>query len=293
MGFFARMLDIYDDWAAWSKLSLIVLSLAIISVLDFSTGYYLSFSVFYFMPVFLASWGFGKRFGITAAAIAALIWVVIGNFTAPITFSVEVLAWNFLIRFSFLFLTVMILAEIHDRSDSEETLADTDPLTGLFNKRYFRERLEEEYHRAKRYNHPISVAYLDLDNFKPINDTLGHAVGDRVLCIVADKISASARKTDLAARLGGDEFAIVLPETAYDGAGSAFRKIQGEVNQAMKANGWDVTMSVGALTYTILPEDADILIAEADALMYDVKRTGKNNIVHERHDGPTERSELD
>jgi len=114
-----------------------------------------------------------------------------------------------------------------------------------------------------------------------------------VLCIVADKISASARKTDLAARLGGDEFAVVLPETAYDGAGSAFRKIQGEVNQAMKANGWGVTMSVGALTYTILPEDAGILIAEADALMYYVMRTSKNNIVHERHDGPTERSELD
>ncbi len=293
MGFLARLLDIYDDWAAWPKLSLIALSLAIVSALDFSTGYYLSFSVFYLMPVFLTSWGFGKRYGIVAAALAALVWVVIGYFTAPVTFGMEVNVWNFLIRFSFLFLVAWVLAEIHDRTDSEETLADTDPLTRLFNKRHFRERLEEVFYRAKRYNHPISIAYLDLDNFKPVNDMFGHTVGDRVLCTVAEKILASARKTDLVARLGGDEFVIVLPETAYDGAGAAFRKTQNEVNLAMKANGWDVTMSVGALTFTVLPENPGMLIVEADALMYDVKRSGKNNIMHQRRDGPAEQSEQD
>ncbi len=284
MGFFARLLDVFGDLIWGAKFSVIVLALGIVTALDYYTGYYLSFSVFYAIPVSLASWGFGKWFGITVAAIAAFIWVVIGFSTALIGFDIEVHVWNFLIRFGFLALLASILAEVHDRVDNEEKLADTDSLTNLFNKRFFSERLEEEYYRAKRYGHPISVAYLDLDNFKPINDKFGHAEGDRVLRTVSDKISATARQTDLVARIGGDEFALVFFETGYEGAGSAFRKIQSEVNEAMKENGWDVTLSIGAITFTVLPEDIGEITEEADTLMYEVKRSGKNNMVHEHRD---------
>jgi len=281
MELFARILDQYDSWKSWGKGIVIALSLAIVCTLDYYTAYYLSYSVFYVIPVALAAWGFGKWAGAVIATLAAAIWAIIGAHTALIDFGLEVQVWNFLIRLSFLGLFSVVFAALHNKMRIEEALADTDALTGLSSKRRYHERLEQEILRAKRYSHPISIAYLDLDNFKSTNDQFGHETGDLVLRLVSKKITSHVRKTDISARLGGDEFSIVLLETGYDGAKRVFKKLQEEVNAEMTANGWAVTISIGALTYLSPPKDAKVMISEADALMYEVKRTGKNNIIHQ------------
>jgi diguanylate cyclase (GGDEF)-like protein len=124
------------------------------------------------------------------------------------------------------------------------------------------------------------MAYIDLDNFKVINDSLGHAVGDNLLITVSETISSHIRNTDILSRFGGDEFVILLPETPGDAAATFLKKIHDQLNRAMTANNWAVSFSIGAVTYTKPPSSIDEIIKKADMLMYEVKRSGKNRLLH-------------
>ncbi|HLT59109.1 MAG: GGDEF domain-containing protein [Limnochordales bacterium] len=147
-----------------------------------------------------------------------------------------------------------------------QQLAVTDPLTGLFNRRYFNSVLVKECARARRTGAPVSVLILDVDNFKLINDLMGHEEGDRVLCRLAAAIQGACRGADVVARWGGEEFAVILPGTDAGGAQRAARRIAG---QAAEAAG--VALSVGWATF---PEEGErALMARADQRMYDHKRT--------------------
>jgi len=283
MDYFTQILDRYDGWRTWAKVTLIFLSLGLVSTVDYYSPYYLSYSVFYVVPVMLAAWGISKWPGVSIAVLAAIIWATIVALTGLEDFGPEVQFWNLLIRASFLTVFSLFVSALHHRIRLEESFADTDALTGLSNKHRFLERLEQEILRAKRHRQTLSIAYLDLDNFKITNDQFGHTTGDDVLRIVSQKMTSHVRKTDIVARLGGDEFSIVLLESGYDSANRVFCKLQDEVNAEMKANGWPVTMSIGAKTYDAVPRDAKQMITETDALMYEVKRSGKNNIVHLIH----------
>jgi diguanylate cyclase (GGDEF)-like protein len=128
------------------------------------------------------------------------------------------------------------------------------------------------------------MVYIDADNFKTINDTLGHAVGDLVLKTVVDTIQAQIRNSDFLARLGGDEFAILLTDIDQEQAKPIVLRIQSSLLEKMKTSEWEITFSIGVLTVLIMPESADKLISLTDALMYEVKSTGKNAIQYSTYE---------
>ena len=158
-----------------------------------------------------------------------------------------------------------------------------DEVTGLYNRRFFSIRLEEEVSRYRRFNHPVSVVLLDLDGFKAVNDDLGHASGDETLRAMADILLKQSRGINVICRYGGDEFAVLLVETSKSGARLYADRIRYVLSTWAFAHGRRVTASFGIAS---LPEDvapaADELIRAADEALYAAKRAGKNRVsVHE------------
>ena len=161
------------------------------------------------------------------------------------------------------------------------SLTIEDSLTGLFNRRYFRLRLEQEMHRARRSYQPLSVLRIDADEFKKLNDTFGHPAGDRTLCSIARSISETLRSSDeIPSRVGGEEFAVLLPDTGVAGARIAAERVRSTVEERSREAGPHVTVSVGATTLD--PEENPIspeeLVARADRALYDAKKAGRNRV---------------
>lgn len=165
--------------------------------------------------------------------------------------------------------------------EQARTEARVDGLTGLFNQRWLMESLEREIGRAARHGNPLSVALLDLDGLKPINDRLGHAAGDAALRHVASRIRSILRQTDAAARIGGDEFIVLLPATDLDGARHVAERVSGAIrdNAAMFNDQYlPIRASVGAATWEA-GWDAVRLVQAADQAMYEVKRAARDGAV--------------
>jgi diguanylate cyclase (GGDEF)-like protein len=127
------------------------------------------------------------------------------------------------------------------------------------------------------HKHPVTIAYLDLDNFKKVNDSLGHAIGDELLIQVAATLRSNLRRSDVVGRLGGDEFALILPETNANGAKVALGKLRLSLLEAMRSQDFAI-ISIGAATFLSPPNSLDTLIRRADATMYAIKAKGKDNV---------------
>lgn len=161
--------------------------------------------------------------------------------------------------------------------------ATNDALTGLANRRYFRARLVDEIARAQRYNNTFVELLFDIDNFKSINDTRGHAEGDRILVAIADAIRDSIRDSDVGARWGGEEFAVLMPETSKEGGTLVAERIRILVQSSLKQDG--VTISGGVAAFPTDGRNDNDLFQFADRSLYQAKTEGKNQICT----GPSER----
>lgn len=134
--------------------------------------------------------------------------------------------------------------------------------------------------RSERENLPFSLAYIDLDNFKSINDTFGHSTGDQLLKSIVDTITVNLRKTDILGRLGGDEFAIFFPATEQASVETVMQKVHMKLAMLMENLSYQTTISVGVIVCEAGIYNIDKLISSADNLMYQVKSSGKNNIFY-------------
>jgi diguanylate cyclase (GGDEF)-like protein len=176
-----------------------------------------------------------------------------------------------------------LIVEKIELFEKTRRLAVTDPLTGLFNSRYFYQELEKEIARSHRYKNTFSLAILDIDDFKAINDTYGHQTGDEILIAIASTLRVESRGTDIVARYGGEEFVIIFPNTSKKEAVAVSERILHLINsRTIRTRGGNdvrVTISGGIAS---LPEDAssskDLLYA-ADMAMYEAKGSGKKQIV--------------
>jgi diguanylate cyclase (GGDEF)-like protein len=177
----------------------------------------------------------------------------------------------------------VLIIRLNRAMQRERIFARTDFLTGVLNARFFHELAQMEINRSARYQRPFTVVFIDVDNFKTINDTFGHTTGDTVLHTIAENIQQNLRKTDIVARVGGDEFVVLLPESDPITAPTVLNNMQQALLKEMQANGWTVTFSIGALTLAGTQISVDELLGRADQLMYVVKNSGKNNIEYETY----------
>jgi diguanylate cyclase (GGDEF)-like protein len=183
------------------------------------------------------------------------------------------------------------MLKIKDLRDKLKTLSTTDELTGLHNRKYLLERMEQEISRAKRYATPLSVLLFDLDFFKVVNDIYGYEWGDVLLRSIADKLKQLIRKEDILTRYGDEEFIVVLPNTSEDNAflfAERFRKDieRMEFIPAGEEERHKITISGGISTFPCLPdteEDANTIIRYAEHALYNAKKRGKNKIVQFSH----------
>jgi diguanylate cyclase (GGDEF)-like protein len=258
------------------------LALASVGVLDyFAVRESLEFSVFFLVPISFLTWFVHQKSGFAASTASALI-IFAANFASPLyELHPPVAYWNAMIWLGFFVLATVTIAQLRILYLGERQLSRLDSLTGIPNRLAFYELATGEMNRSQRYGEPITVAYIDLDGFKEVNDAMGHEAGDKLLIWVARTISRSIRRTDFVARVGGDEFALLLPNTTAPPAFGVIEELLANLNRRMRRNRWPVTFSVGAVTFLTPPNSLREMIRRADAAMYSAKTSGKNRLKQE------------
>lgn len=256
-----------------------------IGAVDYLIGFELSFSVFYVLPIALVTWLTNQRLGLLLSLISAFVWFTADIATGHYYSHPLIPVWNTLIRLAFFVIITLLLSTIKKTAELEKQLARTDNLTGAVNSRFFYNLAQMEIDRFHRYQRPFTLAYIDLDNFKFVNDQYGHPVGDQALRKVVGSAKKHMRATDLIARLGGDEFVLLLPETNEESARVVISKIQTGLVDEMRLCNWPITFSIGVLTCNAAPNTIEELVKMADSLMYSVKHGGKNAIKYQSFAG--------
>lgn len=274
-------LNIVTHLARWSArrgaLATTVL-VVLVTVAEAVTPPRIVVALLYLLPIGLAALGRGWRIGALVALLCTGLGVGADTLFRGHTDGVEVLAWNWSLRAGVFLSYAWVTGALRTRLKLETELARTDALTGVHNRLAFFELLSRELLRVARTSRPISLAYIDLDFFKKVNDTRGHDEGDRVLLAVATTLRSSLRKLDSAARIGGDEFAVLMPETDAEGAARAIERIRESWLTFATDHDWPVRMSIGLITLSEAKLTPDELLARADSLMYEVKQSGRNAV---------------
>jgi diguanylate cyclase (GGDEF)-like protein len=273
-----------------TRASVVVLSAVVILCLavgDVLTGTEASFTLLYLAPIAFATWLVGLGAGIwlsLLAAVASTTADLMARQGAPLP--AAIMAWNLVIQLGVYLALVLLLSGFRGRLEGEQLLARTDTLTQVANRRAFIEAAELELERARRSGRPLTLAYVDCDDFKFVNDALGHAEGDALLVVAAQTLRGSTRAVDAVARLGGDEFGLLLPETDGPTAQALLGRLRGTLQAAMARHGWKVGFSMGAATFATPAGTVDQMMARADELMYQAKRTAKGSAMFEVVGGP-------
>lgn len=251
----------------------------VVAAADMAVGDAFPLIVCYLPSVLVTCWVGHLAIGTVLAGVCSLGWLVddVIGLGGEELFARE--CWTAVAHGCFFLVVIGMLARLKTAHGNERRLARTDALTGLLNAKAFRERAEEEIARSTRTGQAVSVAFIDCDNFKTVNDTLGHLAGDHLLSTIAEQMNASVRAIDVSARMGGDEFAILLPETNRDEADRVVQRLREDLGRRMREHNWPVTFSIGVAIYATPPESVDAMIHGADELMYEVKTGQKDAVV--------------
>jgi diguanylate cyclase (GGDEF)-like protein len=260
-------------------LAMASLLVVLLAILDALSGTEARFFIFYWLPIALVAWGVGLRWGYAFVAVSGLAWVLANTFAVQQHWPAWALTtWNATVNMtSFVFLAATI-ATLRGWMDRERRSARVDFATGVSNARALDEVLATELARARRVRGAVTLAYIDLDDFKRVNDTYGHAAGDAVLLAVANAMKAGLRATDTVCRIGGDEFVLLLPLASADEARHALERLTQSVRELRTVPGLGVSLSVGVVTCTDAQCTEEELIHAADTVMYEVKQEGKGAV---------------
>ena len=252
-----------------------------LGVLDYYTTPDYTFAIFYLIPVSIAAWFSGRTYG-AIISLSCAVTSFIAAFLWPKTSvsSPYVMYWDAVTNLVFFTITSLILSKLNSIILRERNMARTDYLTGISNSRYFYELARLEMKKALRMNSYTSIIYIDLDNFKEVNDNLGHFEGDFVLKRAAETLRNAVREIDIVARFGGDEFVVMMPNTDFDETDIIIDRIKSVLDGALMSDKWKVTASIGAITCLGEECSLDSLITASDRLMYEAKLSGKNMIIH-------------
>ena len=255
--------------------------LALVSAIDHQVTYEIGLSIFYLIPISFAVVKLGFAAGLITSILSSLSWFLNDHSTGHAYSSPLMPYWNTLMRFGYFVLHSYFLSRYKQLLTRSQQQAYTDSLTNAKNSRYLIEQIRRDHDYAAAHNKPLTLAYIDLDNFKAVNDTRGHAEGDLVLQTLAKCTVAFLGKRDTFGRMGGDEFVVILPGYTFSEANALLLKLRAAVHAEFTAHDWPVSLSVGAITYTELGRLADRLLQDVDGLMYAVKKSGKDALRHE------------
>ncbi len=278
----------HDAAGRWFKALIFVTSLGLVGLVG--VGHYwagpeVAFSIFYLPPIALTAWYLGKRVGVLLAVVSAVAWFAADQLAGHVYTHPLVPYWNFVSKAGLFLFAALAVHRLQVAFDQERNNARKDSLTGVGNSRAFLELANVELNHARRNQTTLAVAYLDIDDFKRVNDRYGHGIGDSVLAAVADTIRKWIRATDVVARLGGDEFAVLFSDTSPESIHRMVRDLHKQLLVTMDNIGWPITVSIGTAVFTSPPQNVEDMIKRADNLMYSVKNNGKNTIRYEIFDG--------
>lgn len=271
--FFSRL---NAKWVTGVSLGIV----ALLGWLDYITGFEFSFSFFYLIPIAFCAW-YGSGKGAYFVSVASIVVWLVSNKYAGAEYSNEAIRlFNGGVRLLVFLLAAWLFVELKQVNLRESLLARTDPLTGILNSREFFAQAALEIERSTRINYPFSIAYIDFDNFKQVNDLRGHSAGDEHLKLITKCISNTIRKTDVFARLGGDEFALLFPNVDHESVPCVMEKIQKAVEEELRSLHSPVTFSAGVGTFYGRSSSINEMLAMTDSLMYQAKSLGKNRILY-------------
>jgi diguanylate cyclase (GGDEF)-like protein len=261
-------------------LLVVLLGLALVAgvaCLDYVGGAKLLLSIFYLLSVMMVSWWTSSTlYGLLVALASAAAGPVVAYLLDFRAVSLPVSLWNNGVRLTVFCVVLYLLHRMRRLNAKLAEMALSDELTGLANLRAFRRLAAQEIERSARYDHELSLAYVDIDHFKDINDGRGHLEGDRVLQALAGITRATARTSDTVARIGGDEFVILMPETGSEAAIAVATRLLEVVPKGVSRDGVPVTCSIGLASFREAPVSVEFMLSAADELMYVAKAAGRN-----------------
>ena len=253
----------------------------VLAIIDKIAGSEISLSIFYLIPVIFVTRFSDRWVGIFVSGASAIAWLA-ADLTAGRIYSHWVFPyWNAIMGFGFFLVNVYILSRLKDALETEKMLSRIDSLTGIANGRYFKELVNTEISRSNANNLSFTIAYMDLDNIKTVNDRFGHNEGDIVLSTVANIVQNNVRAKDHVGRLGGDEFGILFPEMGVEESKKIIPKIHKSLLDTILENKWGISISMGVGTFKGPNLNVEEILRRTESLMYSIKDAGKNGIKYQ------------
>lgn len=257
----------------------LALILAIASI-NYLVGFEFTLSLLYLIPIGLVVWHVNYRMGVIFSIISTLVWLLTDTVFPTHQYTHDFAPYlNSAIRLGLFLTAAKSASRLKTLIENEYHHAKTDPLTGLLNKGGFMDLADKVVVQSLHHTRSTTFAHIDLDNFKKLNDELGHVMGDNILRITGETFLKNSRRTDVLGRISEDVFALILPRTHRTGAQIMLKRFRERYDEAMRNNNWPVSFSVGCITYDLPPENVDTAVQLAHSLMLKAKQGGKAHTV--------------
>jgi diguanylate cyclase (GGDEF)-like protein len=282
MGLFKKYILEYDTGEPKHRivgLAASAIFTSIIGALDVITGFELASSFFYLLPVTVAVVMCGRRLALLVSFLCASVWLGADIYSGAHYSKLLIPYWNAMTILGYYVVHTFLFSFMLTLLKEQRQLAVKDHMTGVLNGRMFEEILSLEISNAERTGKSVALCYLDIDNFKNINDKFGHSEGDKVLKAFCKIAADNIRSSDILARVGGDEFAILFREAGLAEGKEIMERIGASLSQLSDAMKCTPQLSVGIANFITPPSSANTIMAEADKLMYEAKKQGKNRII--------------